>query len=415
MARRERNRVVVAAVAILILALAVYGPVALLAPLPAAAGTPSTSPTAVTGSGTSVALRAEGASAVTLSADAAPLTAGTAEPLPMAASAKLVTALVVLEQYPLIEGRAGPAIPVTPDDFASYSAFVAEGTKAVRVVPGDQWSERETLQATLIASSNNHAEMLARWAFGTTDGYLAAAAAWLAEHDLRGTSVADATGLSPDSVSTGADLAKLAALAMADPVVSEIVATPSATTLRGLDFENTISYRATEGVLGISRSYTDEAGVVLLFAYETAVEGGAVTVYGAFAGEPTYDQLNTDVTALLASVPTALALQTVVVAGDAYGRYETGWGQSVDAIAKEDLLGVGWNGVDPGSSVAVELDDLVTGRQGRQVGRVVAETLTGAQTAPLVLAQTVGDPGPIWRLLHPGVVVPAFIDMVSSD
>ncbi|BDI23257.1 hypothetical protein L3i23_20330 [Herbiconiux sp. L3-i23] len=406
---------VVGAVAVLILALAVYGPVALLAPLPAADGVAVSAESVPSESAPVVALSADGASAVTLSADAAPLTAGTADPIPMAASAKLVTALVVLEQYPLIEGRAGPAIPVTAHDFAAYSRYQAEGTKAVRVVPGDQWSERETLQATLIASSNNHAEMLARWAFGTMDGYLEAATAWLAEHGLDGTRVADATGLSAESVSTGTDLARLAALAMADPLVGEIVATPSATTLRGLDFENTISYRTAQGLLGISRSYTDEAGVVLLFAYEAEVTGGSATVYGAFAGEPSYDSLDADVSALLASLPTALALQPVVVAGKSYGTFTTQWDQRVDAVAEVDLFGIGWNGVDPGASVAVELEELTVGRKGREVGRVVAETLVGEQSSPLVLAETVGDPGPVWRLLHPGVMVPGFLDMVSSD
>ena len=36
------------------------------------------------------------------------------------------------------------------------------------------------------------------------------------------------------------------------------------------------------------------------------------------------------------------------------------------------------------------------------------------QSTSLTLARSIGDPGPLWRLFHPGVVVPGFIGMLSD-
>src|SRR4051812_8550772 len=110
---RERNRVVVAVVAVLILAAGIYGPVALLAPLPDTPGEAMTAPDGAVVAGTPPVLPAAGSNGVTLGAPSTSVTSGGADPVPLAATAKLVTALLVLERYPLTEGRSGPAIEVT--------------------------------------------------------------------------------------------------------------------------------------------------------------------------------------------------------------------------------------------------------------------------------------------------------------
>src|SRR3954467_1483636 len=214
MPQRERNRVLWTVAAVLLVAAAVYAPAALLAPLPAAAVTRLDLKTTA-GEGAAPALPAAGSAAVTLGVDQKPV--GRTDAVPIASAAKIVTALLVLDKHPLEAGRSGPNVPVTADDFASYQRYTAQGVRAVRVVAGDTWTEREALHAMLLASSNNHAEMLARWAYGTLDGYRTAAQAWLAKHGPRSIRVADTTSLSPDSVGSGADLAQLAALAFADP------------------------------------------------------------------------------------------------------------------------------------------------------------------------------------------------------
>ena len=409
---RERNRILTGAVALLILALAVYGPVALLAPLPTtrAVALPGAGTTSVS---TPPVLPAAGSSGVTIAADQESIAGGSETPVPMAAAAKIVTALVVLDAHPLGAGRSGPAIPVTTEDYASYVRYSAEGTRAIRVVAGDTWSERETLDAMLIASSNNHAEMLARWAFGTLDGYLTAADKWLAKNHLDSIQVTDTTGLSPDSMGTGADLARLAALAMADPFLSDAVALDSSSTIRGVQFENTIRYRPEDSVVGISRSYTDEAGVCLLFAVPVAVDGGdPVTVYGAFLGEPSYDDLAADMDSFLDGLPAAVERYELIPAGTAVARYTTPWGTKADAVTIDAIPAVGW-GDAAAPTTKVDTDELDTARSGAIVGTVTV-TAGGTGASALKLSAAIRDPGPLWRLGNPGVVVPAFVRWAGS-
>ncbi|WP_158437918.1 hypothetical protein [Naasia lichenicola] len=446
MAGRERNRVVAVIIAVVVVALAVYGPVALLAPLPSTTGK-TAQLASESASTTPPVLPAAGSSGVTLSADEVPLAGGSSDALPMAAIAKVITALVVLDQAPLQPGRAGPAIPVTADDYASYAKFQAQGTRAIRVVTGDSWSEREALQAMLIASSNNHAEMVARWAFGSLDNYLTAAQAWLAENGLASVVVVDPTGLSDQSVASGSDLAQISALAMADPFIAETVTTGQVVTTRGGVFDNTISYQAASGVIGISRSYTDEAGVCLLFAVpvtvdaSTSAEGDAasqqVTVYGAIVGEPSYDDLDADFTALVASLPGAIGEHVLLAKGAVVGTYSTPWGSTANAVARDGISVLGFSS-SPDAAPVVVLDPVATASKGTRVGTFTISgpattdpesTASGAdsgadggsadtasdQVVTLVLDRAITDPGPLWRLSSPGVVIPAMIGSISGS
>ncbi|HEY8588885.1 MAG TPA: serine hydrolase [Naasia sp.] len=406
---RERNRVVVALVAVLIVALAAYGPMALLAPLP------STEPTLLRvepagPGGVDPALPSAGSSALTLGAAGEPLVGGGAEARPMAAIAKVVTALLVLEEHPLEEGRSGPSITVTRADYDSFASYSAQGVRAVRVTEGDRWTEREALLAMLIASSNNHAELVARWAFGSVDNYLDAANTWLDEQGLDDTTVADATGLSTGSTGTAADLARLAAIASADPFLAEAVTLEASTTVRGVAFDNTIRYRPGDGILGLSRSYTDDAGVCLLFSVRVPVGDAEMPVYGAILGAASYEQLSDDMDALLATLPDALRSGESLPAGTGVARYETPWGQSVEAVTEEAIATTGW------ASAVAELPQadvraITTARSGTRVGTLPA---AGGGVA-VILEESVRDPGPLWRLASPGVVLPRFWAWVTGN
>ncbi|MCU1569692.1 MAG: hypothetical protein JWR33_433 [Naasia sp.] len=409
---RERNRVLVATVAVLLVGAAVYTPAALLAPLPRVAAAPVEVRPPTAGDASAPALPDAGASGITLSALADPIPGGSADAVPIAAAAKLVTALVVLDARPVEQGRSGPSVPVTAEDYASYARYSAEGTRAVRVVAGDTWTEREALHALLIASSNNHAEMLARWAFGSLDAYVAAANAWLHEHGLTHTVVTDSTGLSADSVGTGADLARLAALAMTDPFVAEAVPLDAATTTRGTDFDSTIQYRPGDGITGISRSYTDEAGVCLLFSIATTAGADDVPLYGAILGEPSYADLDADVDALLASIEGSVARLDVLSAGTPVARYTSAWGGVADAVTVAPVTEIGWARAAAGAPTpAVDTVPIATARKGAAVGTA---SLSPQLSTALVLDRALTDPGPLWRLGHPGVVIPQFVRWVSG-
>ncbi len=187
----------------------------------------------------------------------------------------------------------------------------------------------------------------------------------------------------------------------------------SSTTTRGATFGNDIRYRPEDGITGVSRSYTDAAGVCLLFAVRVHVGDTDVPVYGAFLGEPSYDRLAADMDAFLESVPSALGLREVLPAGTALARYTTAWGSTADAVTGEAVTSVGWGGRS--AEVDTEVEPITTAREGADVGSATVATTEGDVTVPVALDRSIEDPGPLWRLASPGVVVPRFVEWVSGQ
>jgi len=398
--RRARRAVSGALGALVILAVGLYGPVTLLPPLPAASARLSAPAAPAADPAAAPLLPAEGASAALLAGSTTLLGAsGTPDAVPVAGVAKLIAALVVLDEHPLDPGRNGESIPVTADDYRSFLEYRDAGAKTVAVVEGDTWTQREMLQAVLLGSSNNHADALVRWAFESEDAYTSAAQRWLRSHGLRETTVADATGLDERSVGTAADLVRLAEIADTTAFLSELLSSPAATTSRGVDIPNDAAYRSPEGIRGISRSFTDAAGVCLLFAVPLPLGDSTTTVYGAFVRQPSYDRLDADMDAFLADARARIGEVVLAQAGAEVAVYETAWGQRTTAVARQELRATSWSGAPP--SGRVEAGDVRTVRKGEQVGTIAFEVNESTVRVPLVATASITDPGPGWRLLHP--------------
>lgn len=392
---------------VVILAVGVYAPATLLGPLPAASATPVDSIPAADADGP--VLGENGASAVILSGDTVPFAlGGSADPLPMASITKLVTALVVLDAKPLEPGAAGEIRVIGTEDYQDYIDYSRDGARTVVVFPKEKWTEREMLQALVLGSSNNHADTLARWAFGSVDAYLTAASTWLADQGLDGISVADTNGLSPESRGTAADVTRLAALVQAEPAISEILANPPSALVNNRGVTNTTAYLAEEGVTGISRSYTDEAGVCLLFTASVAApEGSAatepLTFSAVYLGSPDYDTLETDVRALMASAAAGAGTVPLIEKGTAYAAISTPWGANASAVAITPQERRAWAAQD--AEIEVALEDFSTGSAGAIVGSVTVATPGGEHRSRLQLDRAITDPGALWRLTNPVPVI----------
>lgn len=407
----------VTAGALAILGLGLYGPATLLGPLPRVSATVTT-PAAEADTAPAPVLPVAGASAVVAVAPASdgteplisPLaTAGASEALPMASAAKLITALVVLQAKPIEAGSPGPEIPITATEYRDYIEYANADARTVTVFPGEMWTEREAVQALLLGSSNNHADLLARWAFGSIDAYRAAANAWLATEGLKDTSVVDATGLQDASAGTAADLATLAAIAGTDPVIAEVLANPASALNNRRGVENTTEYLPEEGIRGISRSYTDAAGVCFLFTATLGTAEAPFTIAGAFLGEPDYDTLSADVTALMASARAGISEKPVLEEGDAYATFAAAWGDTASGVVRVSKTRVAWHAVAAGEPT-VSVEEFATGRAGTTIGRVSVDAPDGPVSSPLVLDEPINDPGPGWRLLNPVPVIRALIE-----
>ncbi len=327
---------------------------------------------------------------------------GAFESIPMGGSAKLVSALVTLDAHPLEAGRNGESVVVTDEDFAAYQSLVFAGARTIPVTVGSRWTEREMIAASLLSASNNHADMLVRWAFGSQAEYLAAAEAWLVEHGFDGTAVADASGLSGDSVSTAEDLVRIGALAAADPLIASLVTTDGIGAVNGASITNTNRYEPAGAATTVSRSYTNAAAVTVVLSLTT---DSGETLTAAFMRQPSYDAMAAAVSAFMESAAAATAQIEALPAGTVVGELRTAWGERVDLVLGEPLVTVG--GVPSPDDIDYQLDEIRTIRAGAKAGEAVATVADRTASARVEAAGALRDPGLAWRLTHP-------LDMLGS-
>ncbi|GAA1505596.1 D-alanyl-D-alanine carboxypeptidase (penicillin-binding protein 5/6) [Agromyces terreus] len=400
---------------LVILGLGLYAPAMLLGPLPTV--TVRTDPTVVAlPEAAALALPEAGASALALAetdgTSTLLATSGSEETVPMGGAAKLVTVLVTLDSLPLPDSAdgVGPMIKIGPADYTNYLKYVAEDTRTLQVSPGDSWSERDVVRAILLTSSNNHADTLVRWAFGGVPAYTDAANAWLAEHGFTATHVDDATGLSGDNVSTAAEVAALASLALSDPAIAAILEQPGTAPLGAHTTPDLVDRDSDDGVREITRAYTDQAGLSEVFATALTGDGdaGPQHMVGVMLMMPDYETLDPAIEAAVASVTEASAPVTVIAEGAAYAVAESAWGESADVVATVSRADAPWGSQFGDPDVVV--DEFSTSSNSRDVGRVTVSTDADSVSSPLRLTEAISDPGPIWRLTHPFAIIGAFLD-----
>ncbi len=187
---------------------------------------------------------------------------------PIASITKVITALVILEQHSLELGAKGDVITYQSKDEQYYHEYYAKLGAVTPVTTGETISQYDALQALLIPSSNNIADTLADYYFGSVSAYVTAANAYLRDKGLTNTTVADASGFSPDSKSTPSDLIKLGQLALQNAVIAEIVSKDKVN-IRGIgEVYNANILIGEPDVVGIKPGLTDEAGYCLLFAVQ---------------------------------------------------------------------------------------------------------------------------------------------------
>ena len=403
--------IVVGAVAIL--GIGVYGPAMLLGPLPEVSV--SLEPAATTVADIpALTLPQTGASAIAVigndGAGETVATAGDPAAVPIGGAAKMVTLLVTLDSLPLQEDGAGPAIPIGPEDYTDYLRYSGEGSRAMPVSPGETWTERDVVRAVLLASSNNHADTLVRWAFGGVEPYVVAANAWLAEQGFTATRVDDATGLSGDNVGTADELARLAAMLLADGELAAMLDEPGDASLGARNVPDLVGRESDGDVRAVTRSFTDQAGLSYVFTAELpvveGVEGGPRRITGAMLLMPDYETLDPAVTTAVDSAVAASAPVMVIAAGTPYARVEAPWGDRADLVAAVDRSDAAWGSAFGEASVSV--DEFSVAPEGRAVGRVSVPTAAGEIASPLQLAGDIRDPGPVWRLTNPATLIAAF-------
>jgi D-alanyl-D-alanine carboxypeptidase (penicillin-binding protein 5/6) len=150
-------------------------------------------------------------------------------PVPIASLAKVMAGYVTLKHFPLRGSQDGFTVTVTAAQAQAEVDDAAQDQSVVAVRPGEQLTERQLLEALLIPSGNNIAEILAVRVAGSETRLLGEMNAEARALGMAHTTYTDPSGFDPSTVSTAADQLRVFQRAMRFPVFRQIVSTASVT------------------------------------------------------------------------------------------------------------------------------------------------------------------------------------------
>lgn len=194
---------------------------------------------------------------------------------PIASVTKLMTAMVSLDQ------KLNPSEMLTMDDDVDN---VKHSSSRLRV--GSQLTRGEMLRVALMSSENRAAHALARTSPGGMSGFVAAMNRKALEFGMTGTHYVDPTGLSPENMSTAADLGRLARRVSGYPTITDYTTTAGKTVAVGSHLQSFHNTNPAVGKKGwefwLSKTgFINEAGRCLVAGITTAGRDVVVVLMGA--------------------------------------------------------------------------------------------------------------------------------------
>lgn len=317
--------------------------------------------------------------------------------LPMASTAKIMTGLLVLQGHPLALATQGPPVPVTADDVATYQSEQAQGQSVFPVAAGEQLSEYQALEALLVPSGNNIAELLAAWDSGSVSAFVERMNARASALGLKHTHFADPSGISPQSVSSPTDLIRLAETAMQDPVFAEIVAKPEATLPVAGRVFNVNAAVGQDGIIGVKTGSSGPAGACFVFVASATADTQPTRIFGAIMGLPTLDDAFTAARNLIGVVAPALHVRTVLSSLQVIADYQAPWGDKATVFADQDLDWVVFDGMT--LHLRTNLRQVQAPLpSGSDVGTLTVQVGDHSMQLPMRTTEPIFEPDLFWRL-----------------
>ena len=321
--------------------------------------------------------------------------------IPIGSTAKMMTALVIIEDHPLQPGVSGPAVTVTAEDRAAYAFEAQDGQSNVAVEVGERLSELQLLQGLLVHSANDYALMLARWDAGSETAFVAKMNHRATELGLGTTHYADASGYNPGTVSTAADQLVVATALVASPVLASIVNMPSVVLPVAGSVGSYTPLLGVSGVVGVKSGLTSQAGGCDVMAYVSMHGGFPVMILTAVMGQVfSIDRLSTAGSeALRLAHETEVGLVPITALGDREKVGELTFASgSTGVVAARSVVVPSW----PGNNVGVSLQMTRTVRgevpAGSVIGRARVDSGAFHLSVPLVTARRI--PGlSLWQRL----------------
>jgi serine-type D-Ala-D-Ala carboxypeptidase (penicillin-binding protein 5/6) len=207
------------------------------------------------------------------------------QPVPIASVAKVMTAYVVLERYPLHAADSGPRFVVSQDDVVDTERRRREGQSIVSVRAGEQLTEREALMAILLPSANNIAVLVARQVAGSVPSFVAEMNRTARALGMSKTTYTDPSGYDDGTVSTALDQLRLARLVAKDGTLAAMMATRSYRLPVAGEVTNTNTLLGEDGFVGMKTGSDTAAGGCLMFRAVWPTESGGRSVIGVVLGQ----------------------------------------------------------------------------------------------------------------------------------
>ncbi|MEU8539298.1 serine hydrolase [Streptomyces sp. NPDC048717] len=396
-----------------LLALGVVG-AQLLRPLPAPSVVVESS-SATVGEGTfDMPWPAKGQAAVMVAGSGTIGTFGEQKPVPTASVAKIMTAYVLLRDYPIKRDEQGPSITIDARTVEEGKAKDESRIEGLEV--GQTFALQDMLKMLMIPSGNNVARMLARWNTKSDDetAFVQKMNEAAASLGMTNTTYTDPSGLDKGTVSTAVDQLKLADAVMKFETFRAVVAMPDADIPGvGRIYNNNQLTSAGLSVRGIKTGSNTPAGGTLSWASYKTVDGVDRLILGTMMDQhaPGPDLNGADSLALvlknskkvIEAVRGALTTSTVVRSGQVLGYVDDGLGGRTPVMATKDMKVVGV----PGQELTLTFRDkeIDLGAE-RKAATVVGELVVGsgkeAQRVPVALRSERPEPSYWTRLTRLG-------------
>jgi len=262
------------------------------------------------------------------------------EARPTASTAKMILGLAIMRERPFNLGETGETITIEDELYDRYLYYVNHNGSNTKVVPGEEISEYDALVSIFLASSNNMADTLAIWAFGSLENYRDYAAKMLAEWGISHTTIGpDASGFDPATTSTPEDLAKIGYRLMQEPVLQQIVGLKEYEVPVAGVLTNTNKLLGISNVSGIKTGWIgDASGYCLVSGY---LEGDSIVTL-ALLNAPTRNDSFDESLGIIRAVQGKVPEQSIISEGKVVAQYDSWWTGKVPIRALEELKVVGW-------------------------------------------------------------------------
>ena len=220
--------------------------------------------------------------------DAAPAASPNEQPVPIASLAKVMTAYLVVQHFPL-GGGGGPRFRVTTADVKDTEERRHSDQSLIDVRAGEWLTERQALAAMLLPSANNIAVLVARQVDGSVASFVDEMNETARRIGMSDTTYTDPSGFDAATVSTARDQLQLARAVAHDAALAELMATRTYRLPVAGEVHNTNALLGTDGFVGMKTGSDDAAGGCFMFRSRREITGREVDVIGVVLGQRGHD------------------------------------------------------------------------------------------------------------------------------